>query len=110
LAVSIIGSGGVVEKGNNLYFAVGRAGEKTGVMLEGEDGILGDGKGGVMPTESPEDGPVLAGDFVERVGVATREEEVALVIDVNRVDVDVIPGVEAAGAGLVVGAKGDDGF
>lgn len=43
--------------------------------------------------------------------MATGEEEVALAVNVNRVDVEVIPRVEAAGTGeLVPGAKGDDGF
>ena len=83
LAVSTIRSGGVVKKGNGFDGAVDGAGEKAGVMLEGEGGIRGNGKGGVMPTKAPEDGPVLARDFVESVGVATGEEEVALVVNIN---------------------------
>jgi hypothetical protein len=60
-------------------------------VLPGEDGVRGEREVAVLAAEAPDD---LAGspiELVNRVGVARGDEQVLVVVDGDRVEVNIVP-------------------
>lgn len=101
----------VVVNGNDLLLAVLGAAQVARVVLEGELDALSELEVGGLAAELPEDFAGAAVDLVGGVGVAGGDEVVALVVLVDAVDVEVVPGVGGvvAAAGLT-GVEREEGF
>ena len=84
----------VVEEGEG---AVGLA---AGVVLPGEAGVGGDREVGVFAAQAPDDLAGVAVDLVDGVGVAAGDEQVVVVVDGDRVEVDVVPVLADGPVGL----------
>ena len=103
VAVTILGAvGRVVVQADDLLTAVLRLCEEAGVMLKGKLNLWPQGEVGRLATELPDDIARSAVNLVHGVGVSGRDQVVPVGVLVDRVDVEVVPGVRAvvAGAGL----------
>jgi hypothetical protein len=85
--------------------------DEAGVVLEAELDVVAELKVGLCATETPDDLAGCTVDLVYGAGVAGGNKVVTLGVLVNRVDVEVVPGVRrvVAGAGLA-GVDGKDGL
>ena len=69
-------------------------------MLPREAGALAEREVALLAAEPPHDVAVLLRDLVDGPGVTRRDEQVAVGVDVDRVDVEVVEEVADAGVGL----------
>jgi hypothetical protein len=65
------------------------------MVLEGKLDLVSHLEGGRFPRKLPDDISGFAVDFVHGIGVTSRDQIVAFIVLVNRVDVEVVPRIRA---------------
>jgi hypothetical protein len=87
--------GGVIIEADDLALSRGGLGDIPRVVLEGKLDVLAEGEVAVLASEAPDQVSGGAVDLVDGIGVTGGDQIRAFVVLVDRVDMEVVPGVGA---------------